>query len=367
MYFWFIIYCCNRFYFVSNPVLLLILSQGSDPQQMQPYYEKVFDSVDRVVHAKADKLQITELLSIIGNAKESISLHNPLKAIGNIEDWLGGLELEMQRSLKRLCETAALECMVQPLRQFVNKSCGQFSLLGLQLLWTNQCQEALSRARANKQVMVETLRLQLSTLQDLSSWCLEDLGSKMNRIKVETLVTIQVHQRDVFADLTKRFRERKLTDANDFEWLKQTRFSWVPNSSDEHGPGAMVISICDVEYKYNNEYLGCKERLVITPLTDRCFITLSQAMGMCLGGAPAGPAGTGKTETVKDLGRALGVFVVVTNCTDQQRFTDMARIFKGLCQAGLWGCFDEFNRIELPVLSVVAQQILAITNAKRAT
>jgi dynein heavy chain len=141
--------------------------------------------------------------------------------------------------------------------------------------------------------MNETNKQQLSTLQDLSSWCLEDLGSKMNRIKIETLVTIQVHQRDVFSDLTKRFKEKKLSDSQDFELLKQTRFSWAPHSSDYHGQGACVISICDVEYKYNNEYLGCKERLVITPLTDRCFITLSQAMGMCLGGAPAGPAGTG--------------------------------------------------------------------------
>ena len=260
---------------------------------MQPYYEKVFDSIDRVVHSKSDKLQITDIQSSIGTAKETINLYKVVKSIGNIEDWLGELEKEMQVSLKRLCEAASVECIAQPLRQFVNKSCGQFALLGLQILWTVQCHEALSKARSNKNIMNETNKQQLATLQDLSSWCLEDLGSKMNRIKIETLVTIQVHQRDVFSDLTKRFKEKKLSDAQDFEWLKQTRFAWVPNSSDYHGHGACVISICDVEYKYNNEYLGCKERLVITPLTDRCFITLSQAMGMCLGGAPAGPAGTG--------------------------------------------------------------------------
>lgn len=79
-----------------------------------------------------------------------------------------------------------------------------------------------------------------------------------------------------------------------------------------------------------------------------------------MGGSPFGPAGTGKTESVKALGSQLGYFVLVFNCDETFDGNAMGRIFVGLCQVGAWGCFDEFNRLEEKMLSAVSQSILTI-------
>ena len=133
---------------------------------------------------------------------------------------------------------------------------------------------------------------------------------KGDRQKIMTICTIDVHARDVVLKMI----QMKTDTAGAFAWQSQLRARW--SDADGHA----YINICDAQFLYSYEYLGNTPRLVVTPLTDRCYITLTQSLHLIMGGAPAGPAGTGKTETTKDLGRALGIMVYVFNCSEQMDY-----------------------------------------------
>lgn len=376
-----------RFYFVSNSVLLDILSKKNDPASIKTNLNIIFDALNDIDFGEFDKKYIVKIRQQLtsGNfdhVQEVDMKGHEVKCDIKIEDWLNDLVKNMQLSVRDLFEKAygdikvyfdaSLTQTINEFKGFIKKYICQVVLFGVQVLGTKKLEEFVIRTTEKgetykKKLMgadknsndLDPVDQDFNAIQKcLTGLCSEGNKNKLEIVKYETLIIIQVHNRDIFNFI---ISHKDGITVNDYDWLKQTRVYWYAS----HSVKTCVINITDVPFEYGYEFLGAKERMCITELTDKCYITLAQALGMNYGGAPAGPAGTGKTETVKDMARSMGLFVLVTNCSPEHRYKDMAQIFKGLCKSGAWGCFDEFNRIDLEVLSVVAMIVSTIQDAKK--
>lgn len=342
-----------RFYFVGDEDLLEMIGNSNDTLRIAKHFRKMFAGISGLL-MNEDEPIITGFTSKEG---EQVQLKRPISLvrIPKINDWLAALETNMKSTLADLLVEAIKQYQDIFAAPIVDESMfsrymeafpAQIIVLATQVVWTSSVEAALGNGGKDLKQLYDT---EVRLLETLAATVLGDLHLLMRK-KCEHLITACVHQRDVIG----RLMERSASSITHYMWLIQMRYVY----SDEGDTMTRLrIKMANADLAYGFEYLGVPDRLVRTPLTDRCFLTLTQAMSQRLGGSPYGPAGTGKTESVKALGVELGRFTLVFCCDDTFDFQAMGRIFIGICQVGAWGCFDEFNRLEERILSAVSQQV----------
>ncbi|XP_025833356.1 dynein heavy chain, cytoplasmic [Agrilus planipennis] len=352
-----------RFYFVGDEDLLEIIGNSKNIARLQKHFKKMFAGVAAIL-LNEDSTVITGIASREG---EEVRFVTPVSTIEHpkINEWLTLVEKEMRVTL-----ASSLAQAVQDIKQFkdsiepklfmqwVDKYQAQIVVLAAQILWSEDVEAALNKMNSEPQKgpLEKVLQNVENTLNVLADSVLQE-QPPLRRKKLEHLINEFVHKRTV----TRRLISNGVCSNKAFEWLCEMRFYFDPRQTEVLKQ--LTIHMANARFYYGFEYLGVQDRLVQTPLTDRCYLTMTQALESRLGGSPFGPAGTGKTESVKALGHQLGRFVLVFNCDETFDFQAMGRIFVGLCQVGAWGCFDEFNRLEERMLSAVSQQIQTIQEA----
>lgn len=368
-----------RFFYLSDDDLLSMLSVSRENlSDVTPHLSKLFPGVSYLVGSDDDKRSRTTVTQVVSKEGEVLTLCASvfISSQTHIVSWLRELETKIEQTLR-----AALPPLISSIAIIMYASCdteksstatltnllryapAQLIILASKIAFTESVEKVLSQsnfdsARGNLAAAIQR-SLQLAAEVEYDEPSLDKKSASRFRTIREQVIKELVYQRGVlqsFGSTTYSVEKDRM-----YAWYSQLRF-YVKELGDER-KFSVEVRMADAVVSCGWEYLGVGETLVQTPLTCRCFLTLMQALKRGLGGSPFGPAGTGKTESVKALGRFLGRPVAVFNCDEGFDAVSVGRILAGVCRTGSWVCFDEFNRLSAGILSSTSNQLAGLQSA----
>ena len=274
-----------RFYFISDEDLLDILGKSKEPEKVQKHFKKCFEGINELLMTTEHGSGETFATGAIARDGEVLNFVHQIKLEGTIELWLLRIVNAMKDGLKNALHGCVNSLKASTKEAWVVNWHGQVLITAGAIYMTKSCTRALDLISSGKDrhALRSCKKRQISHLRHLTDMIRDPSLGNVNRSKITALITMEVHNRDVIDTLIKK----GCTESEDFSWLSKLRF-YLDRSSD-HGSCMVKQTHCVLPYSY--EYQGNNGRLVVTPLTDRCVLTLITALYLHRGGNPLGPAG----------------------------------------------------------------------------
>lgn len=310
----------SRFFFLSNTELLQILCETKNPDNIQPFLCKCFNGIWRVQMNNNEKID-----AMLSRMNEEIKFRNSVSMIGsgaNTEKWLLGVEKEMHLSIKHEMINSYADYLTSDRIDWALSWAQMIVVVISNIFWTSDIHASL--LNQNRELMVNIRNEIEKNLMKLTAIIRSNEMTNLNRITLKTLCIFDCHARDV----TQKLIDDPNSNIECFQWMSQLRYYWNNNE--------LAIRTLNFTIPYGYEYLGNFQRIVITPLSERCMLSVLLAFQNQMNASIEGPTATGKSETIKELAKFLAIQFKVFYCTPDVSFSTISQFLKGIAISGAW-------------------------------
>ncbi|XP_041355189.1 dynein gamma chain, flagellar outer arm-like isoform X3 [Gigantopelta aegis] len=310
-----------------------------------------------------DDVIVMDAIAVQSADGESLTLQDKVTLVDGVEVWLSKLRDSVGKTLHDMNISVIQDCINGvPMDEFAAKYPAQVCRMGMLFFWTRECEVGITEVKYDRKALQMTLRKHITTTNKLSSvltkgaWkTIDDPMLPMHKNRLECMITQSLYLRDTLDIIV----TRKLREVTDFEWRRSIRCYLQP-VEEEVEP---LIWILDTSYEYGNEFYGSNVGVAITPVSERCFLTMSQALSQCQGTCFIGPTNVGKTENIKGLANILGNFIGMFQCSAFFDPVSIGKIVQGMAMDGCWGCFDESHNLNREAMAVLLDHVQCILSA----
>lgn len=339
-----------RFYFISNEDLFKIIGSSSPISALSAFMVKMYGSIVGIIF-EGDFIK-----GVISKEDEKLVLKKQIDTLKYPElcEWLSELDME----LKHTIASRIFQCY-KNLKSFkeVNIALRKYEFQAL-LVATN----LLFTEKVDRGIQTDNLTLFLDELESVQNHFQQELLSIADillRRKSKNMLIEIGNYITILQELINRSDSTEMLTL----WNNRPRFYLLNSTAAKNELIKIEVHHCDYVLDYDFEYIGIPDRLIHTNVLSNTSAALLASFKQGYGGCLLGPAGTGKTETIKALGHNLGKMVVVFNCDEYYSYSVIFRLLMGISQLGAWACFDEFNRLQENVLSGSAVILESIQSA----